>query len=346
MKILVIGKPTYNIILPLANYLVEGTKYNSTNKLEMSGGDAFTAAYLLTKWKTPVSFTGVVGGDTYGNKIKSDLESIGIRTNFVEINYEHPTSVNYILINNTNGSSTQILIDNPEVNLTKYKYDFIPDYIIMDGTDPSGSIAALNNFPNATSILLANKVSNTIYDISKRSNYVIASTGYAKALTKMDFDVSKPKSVINFMQKIKDLNKAKYIITLQDKGVLYVSENQVKMIPALSINKVIDDTHAGSMFFGAFCYGLTNNYSMDDSVKIANITAGLSLTKLGNINAVPDIKEVFDLAGLNKPATMIDQNNPEAEPITPEENTEVVEETNIPNIQEEEVPSVSPTYES
>ena len=331
MKVLVIGKPIYNVILSLQNFVNEGAKYSLKEKMEMGGGAAYSAATLLCKWNTPVYLTGVIGSDVYGNKIKSELEGVGVNTKYVEINYEHPTSFNYVLINNQNGSSTQIIVDNPDINLTKYKYDFIPDYIIMDGTDPAGSIAALNNFPKAISILFANKVSETVYNISKRCTYVVANMSYAKALTKMDLEFNKTKNLVNFMQKIKDLNKAQYVVTLKEKGVLYVSDNQVKMLPAIRLEKIIDDTNAGNMFFGAFCFGLINNYGIDLAVKMANITGGLAMTKLGSINAVPELSEVLRLAGIKEEDINNNQDKPE------------VEESNPNEIQKEEIPAVAAT---
>lgn len=330
MNILVIGKPTYNVVLPINSFLVENTKNEIPEKFEMGGGSSFYAAKLLGKWNLPVSYAGVIGSDLYGNKIKSELEQDKVNTKFLEINYEHPTSFNYIILNKNNGSSTQIIKDNKEINLTKYKYDFIPDYIIMDGTDPSGSIAALNNFPAAKSILLASKVSESLYGISKRCTYVVANTVYAEALTKMKLELNKGKSVVNFMQKIKDLHKPSYIVTLGSSGVLYVSDNQVKILPAQNVENIIDDTNASSVFFGAFCYGIINNYNIDDVVKLASIAASLSLTKIGSANSIPELAEVLSVAGLKE------------ESFNKEEIIE--EESNapqLPKISEEEVPSVS-----
>lgn len=298
MKILVIGKPTYNVILPVNNFVIEGSKNQLTGKLEMGGGASFYAASLMAKWGAEVAYTGVIGSDPYGNKIKADLEALNVDTKYVEINYENPTSFNYLIVNAANGSSTQMVIDDPNVTLQKYKYDFTPEFLIMDGTDLAGSMAAINNFPQAKSIVLANRVSEDIYSLTKRATHVIANTNFAKALTKLELEVDKPKALVNFMQKIKDLQKAEYIITMRDHGVLYTSEQQVKMIPSIAIEKKVDDTNAGNMFFAAFCYGLINNYNIDQAVRIANITAGLALTKLGSVNSIPELSEVLNLAGI------------------------------------------------
>lgn len=300
MKVLVIGKPTYDVILPTAQYIAEGSKIDVTEKITQGGGTALYVASLLSKWGCDVSFTGVIGSDPYGAKIKSQLESFKVNTKFIEVNYENATSTSYILINKANGSSTQIIDDNKEITLTKFKYDFIPDVLIMDGTDYTGSMAALNNFPHATSILFANKVGEVAYDLSKKCKYVIANTKFAEALTKQSLEMNRSKSLVDFMQRIKDLNKATYIIMLKEKGVLYVSDNQVKMIPAIDVELKVDDTHSGALFFGTFAYGIINNYGMDNSAKIANIAGGLSLSKLGSVNAMLDLSDILSVAGLRE----------------------------------------------
>ena len=295
MKILVIGKPTYNIILTQDKYLVEGSKNILKEKYEMMGGASVYAATLLAKWGLDVTYTGVLGADPNGQKIKTDLENSGVNTKYIELNYENKTSIDYILINKANGSSTQMITEMP-VNLAKYKYDFIPDYIIMDGTDMQGSLAALNNFPHAKFILLANKVDQELYNISKRCTYVVANSSYAKALTKMDLELNKSKALVNFFQKIKDLNKAEYVVTLKDKGVLYTKEREVKMLPATKTN-VVDDTNAGAVFFGAYCYGLINGLDKDITMKIATTSAALSMQKYG-IESIPKLKEVCNILNI------------------------------------------------
>ena len=319
LRILIIGKPTYNVILPVANYLVEGSKNKLTSKLEMSGGTSIYVANLLAKWGVKeLVYAGVVGNDIYGNKIKEELEAIEVNTKFVEVNFTAPTSMNYIIVNEATGSSTQVIVDDPSVVLQKYRFEAPPDYIIMDGTDIAGGNAAVNQYPNAKTILLANKVAEDVYSLTKRVNYVIANTRFAKALTKLELEVDKPKALVNFMQKIRDLQKAEYIVMMQEHGVLYVSEQQVKMIPAIALDKKVDDSNAGGVFFAAFCFGLIKEHSIDEAVKMANIAAGLSMTKLGSANSIPEMADVFNLAGIALPV----EESPTEEAVVMEEQSD------------------------
>ncbi len=301
MKILVVGKPVYNTILTVENYPEENLKYNAVEKLNLGGGASLYAATLLGKWNMQVGYSGMIGSDDAGKEIKQQLDKYNVGTKLLEINYEHSTNKSYIIINKQNGSSTELSNINHEVNVKKFKYDFKPDYILLDGSDEDGSLAALNNHPDAKVILFANKVSESLYNLSKKCDYVVANKDYAEALTKLKLD-QKSKNLVNFMQKIKDFNRANHVVMMRDKGVLYVSDNQVKMMPAININSIVDDTHSGFIFFGAFAYGIINNYNIDDAVKLANVSAGLSLTKLGSENALVELNDVLDLSGIKPKA--------------------------------------------
>ena len=296
MNVLVIGKPKYNVILESESFPKENEKIKVNERLEISAGPSVYVACMLAKWGIPVYYAGAVSGDEIGSKIKTEIESFGVDTKFMELDYEHHSSINYVLLNKATGSSTEILHDS-ETYLKKYKYDILPDYIITDGSDLGASIAASNNYPKAKMILLANKASQEYIDLSKRCSYVCANMNFAEALTKMQFEFNRNKSLVNLFQKIKDLNKAEYILMLREKGVLYTNNRQVKMIPAVTIEKK-DDANSGSSFFATYCYGILRGLDMDTIAKTSNIAGALALTKIGSLNTIPDKEEVFTTAGV------------------------------------------------
>lgn len=299
MNILVLGKPKYNIIMQTENYPVENSKNVVTEKLEITGGTSVYVACMLAKWGMKVFYAGAISGDEIGNKIKSEIESYGVDTKYLETNYESKSNINYVVINKANGSSTEVEHIN-NVFAQKFKYDFVPDYVITDGSDMGASMAIANNYPSTKIILLANKVSNEFYNLSKRSKYVCANINFAEALTKLKYEFNRPKSLVDFYQKIKDLNNAEYILMLRSRGVLYTKGRQVKMIPGIPVEKVLDDSNSGSAFFAAYAYGIINNYDMDEVAKIANIAGGLALTKVGSLKTIPEKEEVYQMAGIKE----------------------------------------------
>ncbi len=297
MNVLVIGKPKYNVYLQTEEYPKEGSIIKVPEKLEMTGGTSVYVACMLAKWGMQVSYAGAVSGDEIGNKIKAEIESYGVDIKHMETDFERKTNYNFIVLNKANGSSTQIEHTN-ETALKKYRYEFIPDFIITDGSDMGASMAAANNYPTAKIITLANKLDVEYANLSKRSAYVCASLRFAAALVKVPVDY-RSKALVNLFQKVRDLNKAEFIMMMQEKGVLYRKERQVKMIPAIEVQKQ-DDGNSGSAFFAAYCYGIINGYDMDEVAKIANIAGALSLTKVGTLSSIPTKEEVYKMSGLTE----------------------------------------------
>ncbi len=344
MNVIVLGKPKYNIILQTDNYPIENSKSTVNEKIEITAGTSVYVACMLAKWGMKVFYAGAIAGDEIGNKIKKEIESYGVDTKYLETDYESKSNINYVVINKDNGSSTEIEHIN-NVYLQKHKYDFVPDYVVTDGTDIGGAMAIANNYPTTKIILLANKVSNEYYNLSKRSKYVCANINFAEALTKIKYEFNKPKSLVDFFQKIKDLNNAEYILMLRNKGVLYNKGRQVKMIPAIPIEKISDDSNSGSAFFAAYAYGIINNYDLDEIAKIANIAGGLALTKIGSLNTIPSKEEVYETSGIkegSKTENIANTNSPSAsaqtnnQPVITNAPSEAIKEVNTSTSPEKE----------
>lgn len=86
---------------------------------------------------------------------------------------------------------------------------------------------------------------------------------------------------------------ANLVITLEEKGCLYQVGNEIKIMPGLKVDAK-DTTGAGDIFHGAFTYGIANGFDMEKTITLANIAAGLSVTKLGSRLSVPNLSEVLD----------------------------------------------------
>lgn len=311
MNVLVIGKPNYDVILPVDSYPSLGAFKSTNERMEQPGGISVYVACMLSKWGLKVHYAGLISGDEIGNKIKAELEKYNVDIKNVETNFEVKSNINYITLDKSNGLSSSILSDNGAY-LTRYKYDFIPDYIIVDGTDIGGGIAAANNYPTSKIIFIGNKVNEQYYDMSKRSHYVCANFEFAKALTKLDAYINKPKTLVDLFQKIKDLNKAEYILMLKENGVLYVKDRQVKMIPAVLVAKK-DDSNYDAAFFGAYAYSVIKGFDADMMAKICNMAGFVGTGNVGSLTSIPSKEYVFNTCGLVEP-----QSNEVIEELTPD----------------------------
>lgn len=297
METLIIGKPAVNTYLPLQEFPKEGDLFYIKSKNESVGNVGATAACLLAKWGMSVHFTGVVGNDSYAEKIRDTLKSFRIDTKYLETQFKDGTATNYIILNNKTGISSKILFNNPEIELTKYKYDFIPDWAIIDGTDRAGAYALLNNNGTVKTVYYGSVGDKDSIALSKRCTWVVCTQLFAEMLTKTSCDGT-AEGYVELYQKIVDsVGKGNYIVILNNHKILYTENGQVKMLPEMKMN-VADYSSFDAVFVGAFTFAIQNGVDIDKSIKLAEMAAALSLTKIGETTALPEIDEVLDNSGL------------------------------------------------
>lgn len=81
------------------------------------------------------------------------------------------------------------------------------------------------------------------------------------------------------------------IVTMGDKGSLWVTNDHRQFFPAYKVNTV-DSTGAGDAFNAGFVFGLSNDYTVPDAIDFASAVAALSVTKTGTVSGLPTFSEV------------------------------------------------------
>lgn len=291
MKIVCIGHAAYDIVIPMEGYPIENTKNRLNSKIEGGGGPAATAAYLLGKWGCDVSFLGVVGSDQYGNYIKKELEQVNVDTTYLELNEEYNTTCSYIIANKLNGSRTVLTPKENDIKMNKINLNFEPDIILMDGQEYDMSVSLLEKYPKAISVIDAGRATKEIIDLCKKVNYVVCSKKFAEEVTNIKIDYENNETLKQIFIKLKEMFKNEIVITLESKGCLYEHDNEIKLMSSIKVT-AIDSTGAGDIFHGAFVYGLSLNLPYEQILKLANVTAGLSVTSIGSRNSIFDLNEI------------------------------------------------------
>lgn len=292
MKILCIGHASYDITFPMDSYPVENTKNRLTKKIECGGGPASNAAYLLGKWGIKTTFLGVVGNDEYGEVIKQELDEVGVDTRFLELNNNVVTTSSIIMANNTNGSRT-ILTYRPEnIKMNPVKLDFYPDIILTDGQEIDETNRLFNKYSNAVRIIDASRATDDIISLAKLCHFVICSYDFALKVTGLQKS-DKNEDYQMLMDSMKKIFQGRIIITLEENGCLYECEGNLKRMPSIKM-QAVDTTAAGDIFHGAFAYGLSQGYNLEQTLMIATIAGALSVTKIGGRYSVPELEEVLN----------------------------------------------------
>ncbi|MCR4581488.1 MAG: hypothetical protein K5666_03145 [Bacilli bacterium] len=346
MEVLVIGKPTMNIYLPLQEYPQEGEVFLINAKNESIGGIGTVSACLFAKWGIKPYFTGVLGNDAYGEKIRNVLSEYKVNSKFLETNFEKPTTTNYFILNTKTGAVTKILYNDPDVELTKFKYDFQPDWAILDGVDTAGAMALLNNDQRVRTVFYARRADQNTITLAKKSSYVICTQSFVEAYTKTAISADEQtQEYVDMYQKLVDLaGSNNYVVILKNRKILYCEANKVKMLPEMKINHA-DVSSFDSVFTGAFTYAMMKGLDIDDAVKFANTAAAISLSKIGEEPSIPTLDEALDNSGLRDKFAAAKEVTAASGPATKQEVEQAVQVETAPEAPQQPVeatPQVDP----
>ena len=110
----------------------------------------------------------------------------------------------------------------------------------------------------------------------------------------MKVNVEDTNSLLTMYKALKDnfINN-EVIVTLKSSGVLYAVNDNVQYMPTIQVQEV-DRTGAGDVFDGAFTYAISKGYDLEKCMRIANIAAGLSTTKVGAKTSIPILSDVIN----------------------------------------------------
>lgn len=291
MKALVISKPVYDFILPLVEFPKDGDIFFVENVTNTLSSPASIVACTLGKYGIDTSFSGVVGEDKEAKDIKSLLESYKVDCKFLETNYEEHTCLSYKIYNTKSNKFTSINKFSLKHDLTKYKYDFIPDKIIMDDRDYAGNIAAINNYPDALTIFIADKFTNESSFYCNKCKYIICNLTFASQATGILNGLNKSKVLVNLYQKFIDLYSANLIIKLNNFDILYCINDEVRMIK--NVNSNIQNKE--NIFNALLSYFLINDYNIENAIKLTNkalLSSANDLDMLKNIPEYDIIKKI------------------------------------------------------
>lgn len=296
MKVLCVGSSVYDVTFPLENFIKENTKNRVNDCIKCGGGCIANAAYLLGKWGVDVSFAGIIGNDFYGKKIINEFKNVNVDTSYLQISDSFDTPISTIILNKNNGSRTIITNKSDHMKMKNIELNFTPDVILFDGEEYELMISLLKRYPNAIKIIDADKLTKELIELSKYADFMICSQNFAEKVTKMQINFENIKTIGAIYKKLKELFNNKIIVTLENNGALYEFNNKIRIMRPLTV-ETIDTTGAGDVFHGAFIYGILNRYDLESTIRISNIAASLSVTKLGGRTSIPtkeSVKEILD----------------------------------------------------
>ena len=293
MKIVCVGHSTFDTTLPMNEYPEENVKYRLDHHIECGGGPASNGAYLLAKWGMDVVIASVIGDDYYGDCIIEEFKKVNADTTYLEKMPEHKTTSSYIIANMSNGSRTILSSKDKAIDKLSKSVDVDADVILIDGEHPLTAHEVLDRNPNALSIIDAGRFNDNTKELGKKVKYLICSKNFAEDFTNKKIDCDNISTIEEIYDELKDYFKNNIIITLDATGSYTEIDGEKQIVPTVEM-KSLDSTGAGDIFHGAFTYFIANGYSLKETIKLASLTAAISVTRIGSRYSIPMLDEVIN----------------------------------------------------
>ncbi len=266
------------------------------------GGKGSNQAVAAAKAGGKTFFISKIGDDQFGLMAKKIYDEVGVDYSKVIISKEHSTGAAGILINKkgqnainvvtgAGGALTNEDIDNALRTITTSSVFLTNLEVPKEVAYHALKIAKSNNVPTIFNPAPASEINEDIFSLI---DYFTPNE--AEASFYVNHKVENEDDAKTASQQLLQFGIKNVIITLGEKGVYFANNKECLHINAMNLGeKVVDTTGAGDAFNAGFAVALTEGKNIKDSIKFANITAGLSTTKIGTAKSMPLRSEIDNL---------------------------------------------------
>ena len=281
--------------IPVEGETIIGNKY-----VIGPGGKGSNQAVAAAKAGAKTYFISKIGDDQFGAMAKTIYDQSGVDCSHVIISKEHSTGAAGILVNEASGANAinvvpgaagalttedidaaNYAIKNSSIFLTQFEVPKEVVFYALKKAHQHGVTTILNPAPAAT-------IDKDIFPIIDyfTPNETEASF-YANQPVKTSEDAKQAAN--KFLQ----MGIKNVIITLGEKGAYFANNKESIVVPVTNLtNPVVDTTGAGDAFNAGLAVAIAEGKNIKETLIFANATAGLSTTKIGTANSMPDRDEI------------------------------------------------------
>ena len=264
------------------------------------GGKGSNQSVAAGKAGASIDFITKVGDDDYGKMAFRIYKETNVGSDYVYISKEHSTGVAAILLNKETGENAISVVPGAAGALTIQDIDNAKDVIINSSIFLTQLEAPMEVVVHALKIAKENNVTTILNPApaAKLDSSVFPLVDYftpneSEASFYASGEIKNRDDAEKYGQEFLDLGVKNLLVTLGDQGVYFQNNNEKHFEPSLSLgSKVIDTSGAGDAFSGAFATALCEEKSIADSIKFANVFAGISTTRIGTANSMPSREEI------------------------------------------------------
>ena len=291
-KILVLGSinidnVAYTRQLPEPGITVRGDYFLSN--IGGKGANQACAAHFLG---ADVTFIGAVGKDDNGEKVEKFFKSINLNYHLVKSDLS--TGVALIIIEETTAENRILCVPGANYDIKKNDIDEIENHmqkgdilLVQLECDIETVAYAIRRAKEKELVVILNPAPyhEIPEDCYQDIDYFIPNEH------ELDSFVPTESNEENKAKKIIEKGVKNVIVTLGEKGSLFVNKDNVIQIPPRKVNAV-DTTAAGDSFCGAFATALSQGKQVIDALHFASLCSSITVTRKGAISSLPRKEEL------------------------------------------------------
>jgi ribokinase len=253
-------------------------------------------AYMIGRW----------GKDFFADIARNHFADVLVNTSFVKTSEDKFTNTPLIYVNRK-GENLIVCSPGASTDLTKEDIDSCKDllkeckvFILESGIpfEVSEYAAKIIKKYGGISMFIPAPAQNLTIDLLKNFDYILPNETEFEEISGVELS-NNNENIYEIGEELINKGIANIIVTASDKGAYIINSSKKTLIPSYPVT-VVDPTGAGDAFAGGFSYGLWKELSIEDCIRLGNITGGIAVTRLGAGSSIPDREEVLDFIKKNK----------------------------------------------
>lgn len=300
-KILVVGSLVMDLIVTSAKLPNIGETVLGLDFSTAPGGKGANQAVQAARLGADVTMVGKVGNDDFGSALLKSLAESGVNVEHIKRTDEASTAIGNIqLQKNENG------VDNRIIVVSGANYKIVPeDVAFLENTIKDYDIVVLQQeIPEEINLIVAQYAKKAGVPVMLNPapyreidpkllaclTYISPNEHEAADITGIEpYDDETIKSAVSAL---KDKGVSNVLITLGKRGCVYSSGEGLSFGGSEDCGPVADTTAAGDSFVAAFCTAVSAGIDIENTLKFANCTAGITVSRMGAQPSLPTMDEV------------------------------------------------------
>lgn len=297
-KLLIVGSLNMDMVIDVETEPKPGETIFGKKLTLIPGGKGANQAYACGKLGADVSMIGAVGKDENGDKLLSNLQTVGVDTSGVQV-LNDTVSGTAIITVNSEGENSIIVISaaNYELNEEHIKnhINLIEecDIVVLQLEIPMETViyvAQLAKSLNKLVILDPAPAPKTLPDsLIKNIDIIKPNETELQTLTGMPTDTTA--QIVDAAGSLLNRGIDKVVVTVGSRGTILVTKDNHEVFPPRKV-EVVDTTAAGDAFTASLAMKLVEGSSIEEAIRFGNVVSSIVVTRKGAQSSIPSYDEV------------------------------------------------------